>query len=122
MKRLLSATAGLTIACAVLVQGQDVLTGTWEGETGQGRLIALEIKADGDQLTGMLTIDRRGSNISEGKVTGKTFSFKASLDGSTRVFTGELIGDEVRLTVEGARSPATLRRPAFKPPAREPQK
>ena len=122
MKALLGATAGLAIVCVVLVQGQEALTGTWEGETGQGRLIALEINAEGDQLTGMLTIDRRGSNISEGKVSGKTFSFRASLDGSTRAFTGEVIGDEIRLTVEGARSPATLRRTAFKPPTRDAQK
>jgi hypothetical protein len=123
MKVLLGATTSLAILCVVLVQGQETLTGAWEGETGQGRLIALEIKADGGQLTGTLTVDRRTATISDGKVTGKMFSFKASLDGDTRAFTGELVGDEIRLIVEGARSPATLRRPAFTPPTtREGQK
>ena len=117
MKQVLSAATGLAILWSVVVVGQAALIGTWEGETGQGRLIALEVKAEKDTLTGGLSVDGRTALFKDGKMTGKTtFTFMASLDGATRTFMGELVGDELRLTFEGARAPAILRRPAFKPP------
>jgi hypothetical protein len=47
MIRRACATVALVIACAVLASGQAPLAGTWEGETGQGRLVSLvlEVKA-----------------------------------------------------------------------------
>lgn len=71
----------------------------------------LEVK--GETLTGTITVDRQPVRFSDGKVTGTTFSFKGSLDGNTRSFTGELVKDEIRLTPDGGRSAAILRRPAF---------
>ena len=111
------ATVALAIACAVFVSGQSPLAGTWEGETAQGRLVSLVLAVKGETLTGTITIDRQPVTISDGKVTGTTFSFKGSLDGNTRSFTGELVKDEIRLTPDGGRAPAILRRPAFKPPS-----
>jgi len=79
--------------------------------------VSLVLEVKGETLTGTITVDRQPVTIAEGKVDGTRFSFKGSLDGNTRSFTGELVKDEIRLTPDGARAPAIPRRPAFKPPS-----
>jgi hypothetical protein len=87
---------------SVLVSGQSSLSGKWHGTTGQGRQVSLEVKAEGEQLTGTLTVDQQSADISDGTVAGKTFSFKATIGDRRGAFTGELIGDEIELTLQGA--------------------
>ena len=87
------------------------LTGRWQGTTASGRPLALELKVDGQVLTGRLTLAQQSTDITEGKVEGDTFSLTAGpLDGRTVVCNGRLASEEVELTVQGVGSPLTLKR------------
>jgi hypothetical protein len=102
----------LIFLCSVTILGQPSLSGKWEGTTGQGRRVSLELKSDGQQLTGTLTMDQQSGAISGGRVTGKTFSFKATVGERTSAFTGELKDDGIELTPQGAKNPVTLKKVA----------
>jgi hypothetical protein len=109
MKSML-AGATLVLALAAFVHAQATLTGRWQGETGSGRPVALDLKAKGSQLTGTVTLAKEPSEISDGKVDKNTFSFTATVEGRTAAFKGEIAGDEVKLVVEGVRDPLVLKR------------
>jgi len=104
-------------AAAVLTRVVDVkrtveasVAGVWQGSTPTGRPVALDLKTNGQQVTGKLTLAQQATDITEGKVEGQTFSFKAvSADGPV-VAKGRLVGAELELTVEGVGSPLTLKR------------
>jgi hypothetical protein len=86
------------------------LAGIWQGSTGSGRPLRLDLSVNGRQLTGKLTLDRQAAEITEGKVEGQMFSFQAvSVDGPV-VAKGRLVGPDVELTVEGVGRPLTLKR------------
>jgi hypothetical protein len=87
------------------------LTGKWQGTTGSGRPLVLELKVNEQQLTGRLTLAQQSADITEGKVEAHAFSLTAGpLDGRTVVCSGRLIGEEIELTVQGVGSPLTLKR------------
>lgn len=86
------------------------LVGIWRGSTASGRPLMLDLRVNGQVLTGKLTLDQQSAEISEGKVEGQTFSFKtASVDGPV-VAKGRLLDEELELTVEGVEEPLTLKR------------
>lgn len=87
------------------------LTGRWQGTTASGRPLVLDLKVDGQQLTGRLTLAQQPADITEGKVEGQTFSLTAgALDGRPIVAKGRFVGEELELTVQGVGSPLTLKR------------
>jgi hypothetical protein len=86
------------------------LTGIWQGSTASGRPLVLDLRVNGQQLTGKLTLGQQPADITDGKVEGQTFSFKAATADGPAVAKGRLVGAELELTVEGVGSPLTLKR------------
>lgn len=75
---------------------ESALAGTWQGTTASGRSLMLDLKVNGQQLTGRLTLAQQSADITESKVEGQTFSFTAGpLDGRTVACKGRLVGEEV---------------------------
>jgi hypothetical protein len=81
--------------------------------------MTINLKADGNQLTGSVS-GRRGDNpISDGKIDGDDISFNVDFQGNSikMIYTGKVAGDEIKFKreVEGRgstefiakRSPAT---------------
>lgn len=49
-------------------------------------------------------------DITDGTVAEKAFSFKATIEGRSPLMSGELVGDQLKLTVEGVSNPVMLKR------------
>jgi len=103
---LLIAVLGLLTAtlCAADVSGK------WAGDVstpdGQSISLTLNLKVDGDKLTGTITGPTGDVEITEGKTTGDTLSFVLSVDagGQQLVFkvSGKLSGDDqLNLKMDG---------------------
>jgi hypothetical protein len=104
-------TAGLAEAA-----GKDV-AGTWRFFVGprppDGRLAKLELKQDGDKLTGKVTLPGgMTQEIRDGKVTDKGVSFfiQVGADGPKVYHTGAVVGDTLKGKTEFER-PGGPRRP-----------
>jgi hypothetical protein len=97
-------------ASVIVVRAETGFAGKWQGATVSGRPVGLDLKVAGQQLTGKLTLAAQIADISEGKVTEKAFSFRATVDERTVNFTGRLVGEEIELTVEGVEVPVMLKR------------
>lgn len=100
------------ICCFALtsLHAQAGIAGKWEGATATGRPITLELKVKGTDLTGTLTLASQSAPITDGKVDGKTCSFRATIEDRSPQFTGRLVGEDLELTVEGVANPVTLKR------------
>ena len=93
------------------IHAESKLTGKWQGNTESGREVVLDVRVDGPRLTGRITLAEQFADITEGKVDGTNFSFRAGpLDGRTLTFQGRLVGEKVELTVQDVASPLTLKR------------
>jgi hypothetical protein len=112
----------LSCLLAVVALAADV-TGKWSAEVpgrgGNTQTMTINLKADGNQLTGSVS-GRRGDNpISDGKIDGDDISFNVDFQGNSikMIYTGKVAGDEIKFKreVEGRgstefiakRSPAT---------------
>lgn len=100
----------LMFAC--IVQAQDTLNGTWEGETRNGASIVLNLEAKGTVLTGTLVRSGQSATLSDGKVSKNRFTFKATLNDQLEGFSGELTGDEIKIWMDrqGASNAIALHR------------
>jgi len=96
-------------ACALAAQSAT-LGGKWQGETGTGRRVVLDLAVKGSQATGTFTLVQQTVEITDAKVDGKTLSFKVSLEGRTPMITGELVGEQLKLVVDGVSNPVLLSR------------
>jgi hypothetical protein len=110
MNRFHFTVVSVLCAACVVIHAQSGLTGKWQGTTASGRQVVLELKVNGQELTGRLTLAQQSADISEGKVEEKTFSFKATMEGRTVTFTGRLVGEGVEFTVPGVADPLILKR------------
>jgi hypothetical protein len=99
MKRFFS-VVGMALLLTIVAAAQAGLTGKWEGETGAGAPIVLDLTVKGKVLTGTLTRSGLSSPLSEGKVTKSTFTFKATLNGQIEGFSGELTGDRINVWLD----------------------
>jgi hypothetical protein len=108
MKRQLILAACLVVGLAASGFAQSV-AGKWTGEQ-QGRggtqPVTLDLKADGNKLTGTMTTGENSTAIQEGMLMdgGKVmFKTTQSRNGNevTISFNGEMKGDELTLTREG---------------------
>lgn len=114
--------ARLTVPAALAllsgVASAQGITGTWTAnvDTAQGPFpLAFEFVVEGTRLMGSMMNDFLGSiPITEGKIDGNKLSFKMAIDAipgaSMQVsFTGEVNGDELKLTsrIEGDVPPGT---------------
>jgi len=96
----LATAAAIVLVWALGQTGEATLTGKWQGETGSGASIALDLTATGTALTGTLTRDGQSSKLSDGKITGNTFTFKATLSDKDEAFSGERKGDELHVWLD----------------------
>ncbi len=111
MSRLLVAAAALVLV-GVMTHAQSALTGKWQGTTPNGAKLHLDLTATDTAVTGTLTRNDQNVKITDGKVKGKTFTFKATLEGQPDSFSGEVTGDEIRIWLDrrGPESAITLTR------------
>ena len=104
---ILSAFFGLTIALAA-----GPIDGKWAGKIGDDYVLTLDLKTDGNQLTGTIGNANAALPIKEGKVDGASFSFKTEYDGKVIPVKGTIEGDKMILSVNynGSEVPGTLTR------------
>lgn len=97
----------LSFLLAAVTWAADV-TGKWTAEVpgrgGNTRPVTMNLKADGDNLTGTISGPRGQTDISEGKVNGDEISFSVSLEfqgNPVKVnYTGKVSGDEIRFHMQ----------------------
>jgi hypothetical protein len=102
----------LMIGClaAAALWAADV-TGKWtadvQGRNGNTQTITMNLKADGDKLTGNVSSPRGETDITDGKIDGDNISFKIvrEFNGNqmTSVYKGKVDGDTIHfsMTMEG---------------------
>ena len=110
MRRVQTIALVLCAACALAAQAASGLAGKWQGETGTGRRLALDLTVKGSQATGTFTLVQQTAEIQDGKVDGKTVSFRVALEGRTPMISGELVGEQLKLVVDGVSNPVLLSR------------
>jgi hypothetical protein len=102
----------LCLACALasVLLAADV-AGKWTaqvpGRDGEMREQIYNLKADGDKLTGTVTMGDSEVAIADGKISGDTISFTVTREfgGNTMkwTYTGKVAGDEIHFKREGTR-------------------
>jgi hypothetical protein len=105
-QKLLVMTA-LLVALAITAVAADV-TGKWNaqvpGRNGT-RATTFDLKADGDKLSGTMSVEGAPSPIADGKISGDTITFTATADrGGNTIkynFSGKISGDEIQFKREG---------------------
>ena len=104
----------VAIVCCVVSlsasRAESDFAGTWQGETVSGRRVVLALAVTGSRATGTFTLDKQSGPIVDGKIVNRTCSFRISIDGRTRAASGELLRDQLTLSVEGVPNPVLLRR------------
>ena len=96
----------LSSLLAVAAFAADV-TGKWAAEVpgrgGNTQKVTMDLKADGDKLTGTVSNPQGETAISDGKVSGDTVTFSVSreMQGNTikQNYTGKVSGDEIKFSV-----------------------
>lgn len=96
----LRAALALTFILATVLQAQASITGKWQGTTRNGTQVVLNLKAAGGALTGTVTRDGQTSTITDGKISGTTFAFKAILGEEAEALTGERFGDQLKVWLD----------------------
>ena len=85
--------------------------GRWEGTTVSGSQLVLQLRLQGDHVTGRLTVGKQSANITYGKVVGDAFAFTTGpIDGHRVDAAGRHVGDAIELTIDGVKDPLTLTR------------
>ncbi|HEX4807608.1 MAG TPA: hypothetical protein VH325_01680 [Bryobacteraceae bacterium] len=109
MKLIRLALAGCLLAAMVwAADPSGKWTGEVEGRNGQKREVSMNLKADGNALTGTMGGRQGDTDISNGKVDGDTISFDVvrEFNGNSMKmhYVGKVSGDEIHFTVarEGA--------------------
>ncbi|MDQ2947533.1 MAG: hypothetical protein M3Y27_16630 [Acidobacteriota bacterium] len=83
------------------------VSGKWAadmpGRGGNTQKVTIDLKADGDKLSGSISNPRGETAITDGKVSGDTVTFTITreMQGNTvkMNYTGKLAGDEMKFTV-----------------------
>jgi hypothetical protein len=106
----------LMMALATLALAADV-TGKWvaqvPGRGGQTVETTINLKAEGDKLTGTISNPQGESAIGDGKVSGDDVSFSVTREfqGNSfkMIYKGKVSGDEIKFTrtIEGRDMPPT---------------
>ena len=112
MNRILRRLALLAAALAVSALAAD-LTGTWKGKfpptDGTVREMTFRFKQAGGRLTGAFVGGRDETLITEGKVTGDTFSFALVGPRGKMICIGTVSGDQMKMIQSRDGSPELTR-------------
>jgi hypothetical protein len=99
---------------AAAAGGQNVATdwnGKWQGTAASGQPLVLEVKMEGQRMTGRLTVGKQSAKIIAGKVVGDNFAITTDpIDGNKVEGTGRRTGDSIELEIEGVKDHLTLTR------------
>jgi hypothetical protein len=79
---------------------QSAVAGKWEGTTRNDMRVVLTLKVADAVLTGSVTRGDQTATITEGKVSGKTITFKAVLGGEPETLSGELDGQQLKVWLD----------------------
>jgi hypothetical protein len=120
MRKKLLLSAAL-LACFVFVMAVvDGLTGKWKGTIktpdGNELQVVYNFKADGDKLTGTAESPEGTVTVDNGKITGDTFSFKVTVDGTDYPHKGKMYADSCGIDIDfgGATIHTTVKRDTSK--------
>lgn len=107
-------TGNAASIAAAAVAAQDMAgdwNGTWQGTTVSGQTLVLELKIEGQKMTGRLLVGKQSAKISEGKVVGEAFALTTGpIDGHNVAGTGRMVGGSIEFTIDGVKAPLTLTR------------
>jgi len=109
MKRKLLISAAL-LSCLVFVMAVAAdLTGKWKGSIrtpdGNELPVTYNFKADGDKLTGTAESQAGVVTVDDGKITGDTFSFKVTVDGTDYPHKGKMYADSCGMDIDFGGNP-----------------
>jgi hypothetical protein len=90
----------LLLLTAAVASGQSGLDGRWQGDTDGGATLVLDLTVKGAALTGTLTRNTATTKLVDGKVSGKTFTFKATLGDREESLSGELVDGKIRIWLD----------------------
>jgi hypothetical protein len=99
MRRLVGLTVASLMAVTTLA-AQSTIAGTWQGETGAGASLVLDLAVKDTTLTGTLTRDGQSNPISDGKVSKDTFTFKAKMNDQLEGLSGERAGEDLKVWLD----------------------
>jgi hypothetical protein len=85
--------AGVTFCFAGKIDGK------WKAAMGEMEL-TFTFKTDGDKLTGNIESGMGTMEITNGKITGDTFTFDIDMNGSAITHTGKLDGEVIKMTTK----------------------
>ena len=81
------------------------IAGAWvanfKDDTGADLPLNFDFKVDGDKLTGTVKSGQGDGELKNGKVEGDDVSFDVDFNGNTIKHKGTLVGDEIKLKVDG---------------------
>lgn len=105
MKAMRLILAGLTAAVAMwAADASGKWTAEMQGRNGNTMTITMNLKADGNALTGTVSGRNGETNISDGKVDGDTVSFSVVREFNGNQFkqnyVGKLDGDTIHFTIK----------------------
>ena len=97
----------IALACCFIVFAAFViadLNGKWTGviktPDGNDLQVTYNFKVDGDKLTGTGESPAGTVTIDDGKITGDTFTFKVTVDGSDYPHSGKMYADSCGLDID----------------------
>lgn len=102
----------LLLVGSITVFAQNTIDGNWKGsrETPNGTFeVNYTFKADGNSLKGTWKTQFGESNLENGKIDGKKFSYSISINEMTLSYTGEVI-NENELLIKSERGEMKLTR------------
>ncbi len=118
-RKLLIPGALIAFALFVMAVAAD-LTGKWKGviktPDGNELQVVYTFKVDGDKLTGTAESPAGLVSIDNGKITGDTFSFKVTVDGTDYPHKGKFYTDSAGLDIDfgGQSTHLTIKRDTSK--------
>ena len=94
------AVVAIAVLLPAALQAQSPITGKWQGTTRNGMDVLLDLKASDSALTGTVTRNGQTSSITQGKVSGNTFTFNTVLGEQEEALTGELDGKQLKVWLD----------------------
>ena len=108
---LASQVADFAVAPLAVQSSAAAWDGRWQGTTATQQPLVLELKVQGDRLSGRLSVGKQSATITESKVVSGAFALVTGpIDGNKVEATGRRVGEALELTIEGVKQPLTLTR------------
>jgi len=103
--------ASLAVAEAAGQNSASLWDGQWQGTTVSGQSLVLDLRVEGQRLTGRLMVGKQSAKITAGKVVDQSFALTTGpIDGHSVAGTGRHTGEAIEFTIDGVKEPLTLTR------------